>query len=105
MSNNTTIPSSQNADLDQDKMQSQGREQPTSSEVYKAPYYPVEGTEWAIPGQYSILFYSGHTLAKHLAFVGSVFKLREFPKGREFRNDFEKVRRDPRAEWWWRSAR
>ena len=40
---------------------------------YQAPYYHYE--EGVVPGQYIVMFYKGHTLAKHFTFLGREFDL------------------------------
>ena len=65
--------------------------------IQQAPYFPNE--KWRVPGEYRVVFYSGYTVAEHVAFLGVDFEpMFKYHNGYAAALDdkmFNAVRRDP----------
>ena len=72
----------------------------SSATSYQAPYYNYG--EDAVPGIYMVMFKKGHTIAKHLAFLGREFDLTALHRGYFANMDdqlLNAVRCDPGVEF------
>jgi hypothetical protein len=84
-----------------DTQQSPGEAaQHATTATYQAPYYCHGGD--AVPGSYFVVFYPGHTVAKHFAFLDRKFDLTTLNEGYFADLDdelFNAIRRDPGVEY------